>query len=105
MVCKYCFSSQMELKGDITSLCFVLEEIKAKCSFARNKLLAFNSLYLLLSPHLLKNYSSTPNLYTVVCVYTSPGLSTTEGKCALLGLSGKCCASKQMALRLGKVAP
>ena len=48
----------MELKGDITSLCFVLEEIKAKCSFARNKLLAFNSRakrYLPLTPFNYKN--------------------------------------------------
>ena len=32
----------MELKGDITSLCFVLGETKAKCTI----LSAFNSFYL-----------------------------------------------------------
>ena len=51
------------------------------------------------------DYFSTPNLYTVTCLYVSPGQSTTLGKCWRLGESGKCCASKQIALRLGNVAP
>ena len=50
-------------------------------------------------------YSSTPNLYIVTCEYSSPGFNITLGKCARLGESGKCCASKQIALRLGNVAP
>ena len=40
----------------------------------------------------------------VFCLYCSPGFNTTGGKYGRLGLSGKCCASKQMPLRRGKVA-
>ena len=37
----------------------------------------------------------TPNLNTVVELYSWPGRSTVDGKCGLLGESGKCCVSRQ----------
>ena len=53
----------------------------------------------------IRFYLLTPNLYMVFCVYCPPGFSTTDGKYGWFGESGKCCASKQMALLRGNVAP
>lgn len=37
----------------------------------------------------------TVNRKTVVDLYSCPGRSTVDGKCGLLGESGKCCVSRQ----------
>ena len=68
---------------------------------------SFTTLYLvprhLLLRHLMSHSSPhgvclrhllAENPYVVVWRYTSPGLSTTDGNCGLLGESGKCWASR-----------
>ena len=41
----------------------------------------------------------------MICWYSSPGSRVADGKCGLFGVSGKHCASKQIALLAGNVAP